>query len=96
MFLEFDPYAQIELEEATLYYDTISSKFGNTFLDAVERTLNRIVNFPDAWTPMIQNARRCHIDGFPYGIVYRVHGEKIQILAVMHLQRKPNYWIDRK
>ncbi|WP_413174332.1 type II toxin-antitoxin system RelE/ParE family toxin [Anabaena azotica] len=96
MLIEFDPYAQIELEEATLYYDNISSKLGNTFLDAVERTLNRIVNFPDAWTPMIQNARRCHIDGFPYGIVYRVHGDKIQILAVMHLQRKPNYWIERK
>lgn len=97
MFVEFHPQAQLELDEAISYYDGISSKLGNTFLDAVERTLNRIVRFPDAWTPMIKNSRRCHIDGFPYGTVYRVdNDERIQILALMHLQRKPNYWIDRE
>lgn len=95
MFLEFDPNAQIELEQATSYYDSINRQLGNSFIDAVERTLNRIVQFPNAWTPMLQNARRCHVNGFPYGIVYRVRGDRIQILAVMHLQRKPNYWIDR-
>jgi plasmid stabilization system protein ParE len=95
MFLEFDPNSQRELEEAASYYDSISRKLGNSFVEAVERTLNRIVQFPEAWTPIVENARRCHIDGFPYGIVYRVYGENIQILAVMHLQRKPNYWVNR-
>ncbi|TYQ27121.1 type II toxin-antitoxin system RelE/ParE family toxin [Pseudanabaena sp. UWO310] len=95
MLLEFDPNAQLELEEATSYYDSINRKLGNTFIDAVERTLNRIVQFPEAWTPMIASTRRCHVDGFPYGIVYRTYNERIQVLAVMHLQREPRYWINR-
>jgi plasmid stabilization system protein ParE len=69
MFLEFDPNAQLELEAAVSYYDSINWKLNQAFIDAVERTLNRIVQFPNAWTPMIADARRCHIDGFPYGIV---------------------------
>jgi hypothetical protein len=69
MLLEFDPNAQLELEEATSYYDGINLKLGNAFIDAVERTLNRIAQFPNAWKLMIKSARRCHIDGFPYGVV---------------------------
>lgn len=95
MVLEFDPNAQLELEEATSYYDSINRKLGNTFVDAVERTLNRIVQFPEAWKPVIANTRRCHVDGFPYGIVYRTYNDRIQVLAVMHLQREPRYWINR-
>jgi plasmid stabilization system protein ParE len=95
MFIEFDPNAKRELEEVTLYYDSINRKLGNTFIVAVERTLNRIAQFPNAWTPMLESTRRCHIDGFPYGVVYRIYGDRIQVLAVMHLQRKPNYWLDR-
>jgi len=95
MFFEFYPKAQIELEEATAYYDSINRKFGNAFVESVEKALNRIDNFPDAWTLMFQNVRRCHIDGFPYGIVYRIQSDHIQVLAIMHLQRKPSYWTDR-
>jgi len=96
MFLEFDPNAELELEVATSYYDSINRKLSQAFLNAFEKTLNRIVQFPNAWTPMIADARHCRIDGFPYGVVYRVCGDRIQILAIMLLQRKPNYWIDGK
>jgi hypothetical protein len=87
MFLEFDPTAQIELEEATSYYDSINRKVGNAFIDSVERTINRIAQFPNAWTPMIKSARRCHIDGFPYGIVYRIHGDRRAKAATPSLMR---------
>jgi plasmid stabilization system protein ParE len=93
--LFFHPSAQLELAEAIAYYDNINSNFGDTFLKATEGSLSLIVQFPEAWTPMIENTRRCHIKGFPYGIVYRTQGDRIQVLAVMHLQRKPNYWLDR-
>ena len=32
---------------------------------------------------------------FPYALLYRVWNEQIEILAVMHLSRKPGYWADR-
>jgi len=32
---------------------------------------------------------------FPYSIVYRVETEKVFVLAVAHLRRRPLYWRDR-
>ena len=39
--------------------------------------------------------RRCLLHRFPYGVIYRTRSESIQIVAVMHLHRKPNYRIER-
>jgi toxin ParE2 len=95
MFIQFDPKAQLELEEAIAYYDSINRQLADRFLNSFELSLNRITQFPNAWTPLLQNVRRCHIDGFPYAIVYKFENDLILILAIMHLQRKPNYWIDK-
>ncbi|NEQ97780.1 MAG: type II toxin-antitoxin system RelE/ParE family toxin [Cyanothece sp. SIO2G6] len=91
----FHPSAQLELNDTTTYYDSISRKLGDNFVDAVDRTLSRITQFPDAWTSMPLNARRSRVDGFPYGVVYRINDDCIQVLAIMHLQRQPNYWTER-
>jgi hypothetical protein len=55
MFIQFDPKAQLELEEAIAYYDSINRQLGNSFLNSFERTLNRITQFPNAWTPIFPN-----------------------------------------
>ena len=32
---------------------------------------------------------------FPFGIIYYQQDDEIIILAVMQLNKKPNYWVDR-
>jgi hypothetical protein len=32
---------------------------------------------------------------FPYGMIYRVRGETLYVVGVMHLKRKPGYWLAR-
>ncbi|MBO3457236.1 type II toxin-antitoxin system RelE/ParE family toxin [Aetokthonos hydrillicola Thurmond2011] len=95
MAYEFHPDAERELEDATAFYDSISLELGNGFITEVELTINRIEQYPEAWSQLSNNIRRCRIASFPYGIVYSNIEEKIFIIAVMHLQRKPNYWSDR-
>jgi plasmid stabilization system protein ParE len=95
MACEFHPEARRELFEAVAYYDDINLDLGNRFIREVEQTLERIEQFPQAWSSLSANSRRCRLNGFPYGIVYQVEPQRITILAVMHLQRKPNYWRDR-
>lgn len=92
---DFHPEAQRELQIAADYYDGISPELGDAFLDEVERSLERIVKFPEAWAQLSINTRRCRTVGFPYGIVYQIQGDRVLIVAFMHLQRKPNYWTDR-
>ncbi|KYC36884.1 plasmid stabilization protein [Scytonema hofmannii PCC 7110] len=95
MAYDFHPEAKRELENAVAYYDNINTELGDTLLNEVEQSLERIVKFPEAWSKLSKNTRRCRLVGFPYGIVYQVVNERVLVLAFMHLQQKPNYWMDR-
>ncbi|HIP58812.1 MAG TPA: hypothetical protein EYH01_00115 [Campylobacterales bacterium] len=44
---------------------------------------------------MTKSTRRCLVNRFPFGLVYRIEGDTIVIVAVMHLSRKPDYWYSR-
>ncbi len=95
MAYDFHPDAKQELDDAVAYYDNISREMGDAFVTEVERALNRVEKFPQAWTELSKNTRRCRIASFPYGIIYALKEQQILIVAVMHLQRQPNYWTNR-
>jgi plasmid stabilization system protein ParE len=88
---EFLRPAEDEFEEAVRYYNRRQRGLGNRFMKEVRKTISRITDFPEAWTPVSPGARRCLADRFPYGIIYQIRDDKILILAVMHLSRKPDY-----
>lgn len=96
MIFEFHPKAKQELEEAVSYYDGISQVLGGQFILEIQRTLDRIEKFPQAWPQLSKNTRRCRVIAFPYGIIYQLKEKEIFVIAVMNLHRKPNYWTDRK
>jgi len=41
------------------------------------------------------NLRKCRVLRFPYGLLFRDREDHIEIIAVMHLRRRPGYWKDR-
>jgi plasmid stabilization system protein ParE len=91
----FDPHARQELKDATLYFSDINPDLGKAFAEDVERTISLILRFPEAWPRVLRSARRCRMQRFPYALLYRIWDEHIEILAVMHLSRQPDYWKDR-
>ena len=95
MVIEFLAPAQAELTEAIAYYDSQESGLGVQFVREVKRTLERIAQFPEAWSPLSKRTRRCRTNKFPYGIIYQVRGETILVVAVMHLHREPKTWRSR-
>lgn len=92
----FHRLARRELIEAAEYYDGESPGLGTAFLDAVETGVAEILEHPEAGTPIHENVRRRLIPRFPYGILYVVEGGAVRVLAVMHVKRRPMYWIDRE
>jgi toxin ParE1/3/4 len=88
--------AEQELVGALRFYETQEQGLGERFLDAVDRAIVNIVEFPQAWPVIEEDVRKCLLVGFPYAILYFMEEETIEILAVMHLKRKPNYWRERK
>ena len=88
--------ALAELQEAAEYYETQQPGLGVRFLDKVEACRQRIENYPDAWHPLDKTFRRCRLNHFPYGLIYRIRSQHIEITAVAHLHRKPFYWKEKQ
>jgi plasmid stabilization system protein ParE len=96
MIYDFHPAAQQELNDTVNYYDNINPDLGDAFLDELDRTLERIKRFPEAWSLLSVNTRCCRMGRFPYSIIYQIQEkETLLIVAVMHWQRKPHYWENR-
>jgi toxin ParE1/3/4 len=97
---QFETEASAELEHAALWYEGGRPGLGVEFLDAVDATLARIADWPEA-APKIRGlsadvpARRAPITGFPYHIAYLVTPTAIRILAFAHDNREPGYWFAR-
>ncbi len=91
----FHPEAEEEFLSAVDYYESCELGLGYDFAIEVHSAIEYIVSFPNAWPSLEHDIRRCQIRRFPYGIVYAQDGERILILAIMHLHRDPDYWNDR-
>ena len=59
-----------------------------------DAAIRRIVAYPKSYALLGSDIRRCLIKRFPYGVLYGIDTDTIVIVAVAHLHRKPNYWID--
>jgi len=94
--VEVHPEVYTELEEARSWYENNAAGLGSDFLDEIDRAIKTIQRAPEAWPFYMGNVRRFLVHRFPFAVLYRYDGFKIQIFAVMHLRRKPGYWKDRK
>lgn len=94
MVVKFLAPAQAEFVEAVSYYESQRQGLGSQFAEEVKRTIQRVVQFPEAWAPISRRTRRCRTNRFPYGIIYQVRGDTLLIVGVMHLHREPQAWKD--
>ena len=93
----FHPAAQNEAQKTTAHYTGIHKQLGVDFRIELERAVSRIVQAPTAWHPIKKDYRRCILNRFPFGVIYRADQSKneCQVFAVMHFKRKPGYWQSR-
>ena len=91
----FHPLAEKELNKAVDYYNDCKSELGYDFLNEVYIAIQNIIQFPNAWASLSKNTKRCLTNRFPYGIIYQITNNEIIIIAVMQLNRKPDYWNKR-
>lgn len=91
----FHPEAEKELNSSIDYYEEYQNNLGLEFAQEVYKTIQRILSFPKAWQILDNDIRRCLTSRFPFGIIYYQKDNEVIILAVMQLNREPNYWQDR-
>lgn len=93
--VDFLPEADQEMIEAARYYQSLSSGLGDEYLAEVEHAVHSIASSPQTWPVLEGDLRRRLIKRFPFGILYRIEPDKILIIAVAHLRKKPGYWKKR-
>ena len=93
--VEFHPDAEDEFISAARFYEDQTTGLGLDFIRTVQATYERLLEFPRSGTPFGRRLRRVLVPKFPYGLLYRVEPDRIYIVAVTHLRRRPGYWRHR-
>ncbi|MCP4217031.1 MAG: type II toxin-antitoxin system RelE/ParE family toxin [bacterium] len=91
----FHPQAKKELKDAVKYYNVCGAGLGFVFFQEVQATIQRILQYPKSWTKLSKKTRQCLTRRYPYAVIFQEVDAGIIIIAVMHLKRKPGYWLKR-
>jgi len=86
---------QTATPERAYNYERQADGLGLDFILTVQHTYERLLAFPASGSPFGRRLRRVLVPKFPYGLLYRVEPERIYVVAVMHLHRRPAYWRSR-
>lgn len=95
MKVSYHPKAADEYKEAIDYYEDCQAGLGKQLTQEIDASIKLILAFPTAWTLLEGEIRRILIRRFPFGLLYILRNDEIYILAVMNLNRNPNYWKER-
>lgn len=95
MEVEFYEPAYIEYQEAIDFYNLQSERLGDKFITEIDKTITIIKNYPQSFSDYTKHTRKAVVNVFPYNLIYTIHKNYIEILAIAHQHRKPNYWLNR-
>jgi plasmid stabilization system protein ParE len=93
--VRFEGGAREELAAAATYYNEQQPGLGFRFVSAVEGTISRVQRAPYLHRALEDDLRKIRVRKFPYAVIYRTREQQIEVIAVMHLRRRPGYWRER-
>ena len=65
------------------------------FIEEVEHLRSLILDNPRIGTPGRSDTRSFVFKQFPYSLIYRIRGDVLEVLALAHHSRRPQYWVNR-
>jgi plasmid stabilization system protein ParE len=87
----FHAAAEVELLEARAWYAERSEIAARAFATEVAWAVREICSAPERWKRYDHGTRQFMLPNFPFSIVYRVHQDAVQVVAVAHHRRWPGY-----
>jgi toxin ParE1/3/4 len=90
-----------EIDATVAWYEEQRPGLGLEFLDELRSTLAVLreapttVSTPDPVAPSEALARRRRVGRFPYAVVFAEGAHEYVVIGVMHLRRRPGYWLSR-
>lgn len=92
--------AEEEFRHYIAWYERHGAGLGDRLWTDIQAAVNLISDHP-AGGEVVRRVRvrgavrRVPLRHFPFFLVYREHDEYVEIVALAHTSRKPNYWHER-
>ena len=93
--LKYHPAASREIKAAHAWYSRQSTQAADGFYEELLPALDRVQEQPKLYSPHLYGTQRLVLSRYPYSIVYRELLCEIQIVAIPHAKRHPNFWANR-
>jgi toxin ParE1/3/4 len=89
------PQASRDADEAQDYLESQGPGLGRIFLDRLKKTLSQIGAMPQIYGAVWRSVRAAKLRQFTYIVYYRVHVDRVEVLAVLHGSRDASAWRSR-
>jgi toxin ParE1/3/4 len=92
--------AEMDLEEAAIWYEHEQEGLGSRFIDAFENALQVLKEPNPPLTPVLGDAAalgamKLILHRFPFSLITIEFNQTITVVALAHHARKPSYWAER-
>lgn len=87
--------AETDIFEVLAWYQERSRLASRAFVQELTHVVRLAAQSPRTWPVIIGNTRRVVFPRFPFDLVFRMKGEAIEIVAVAHHRRRPDFWRNR-
>ena len=87
--------AELEILDAVAFYKERAGDIAADFYAEFQKARVEIAAFPEFWKPVGGGYRRKLLERYLYGIIYRIEGKEILVVALAHTSRQPEYWRSR-
>jgi toxin ParE1/3/4 len=84
-----------EYVQAAEYYAKISPELGGRFHEEIERLIGDVCRAPSLFRRVHGPIRRHFSPTFPFATLYEDRTDHVSNVAVMAMQRDPDYWTPR-
>ena len=92
----FHPAAEAEHLEQVAWYEKRQAALGGRYHEHFLRSMKRVCEAPDRHPiELPPNIRRMRLALFPLTVIFRERRGAIEVLAVAHYRRRPQYWLGR-
>jgi len=90
----------VELSQAASWYESRQTGLAIRFLHEIDQARHAIPSRPLSFPRLADTAsdleiRRALLPRFPYAVVFLELPTEIRVLAVAHVKRRPDYWLNR-
>ena len=88
----FHPAASADYDDAHAWYAARDAAAADGFEDAVRHATGTLALLPEIGAPVDSGHRIWPLGKYPYGLIYRIVGGDVLIVAVKHDRQRSGFW----